>query len=304
MSDNIWEKFGLEAPAEDGEKAQEVADPADPTGDGDGEKAQEPAEPAQTEPEQQEEPTEPEEDPAPEEGDKKEMTAAERRRQAAERRQRERDELTRQLKEESEAKMVAFLKALGLKDESGQPIDTVEKADAYQEAMASQRLKNELKSGKLTPEGLQQVLLQTPQLKALVDEATKARENAQLSDFQNRRELELIEIRKINPSIQSLDDIVRMNTGARFAELVRKHNLSYLDAYKLANADGLAARARAAGEQAARNAAAGKSHLRPTAGGQKEQISVSKSQIELYRRMVPGITIEDIEKAERSRRKE
>lgn len=307
MSEDIWGAFGLEKP-EEGANEQEPAAPATPSTD-EGEEAQEVAAPAAADVEGQEEenqeagedpPAEPEQTPA--EG-KKPQTAEERRAAAAARREAERQTLENTIRQQEQEKLSEFLKAMNLRDDKGNAIDSWEKAMTYRQEAAEKKLQSDLKAGRLTKEGLQQILMETPQLKALVDEATEAKKSAQLSDFQSRRELELIEIRKLNPAIQSLDDIVQMDTGARFAELVRKHNLSYLDAYKLANADAMTAKARLAGEQAARNAAAGKGHLRPTTGGQKETITVSRATADMYRRFFPGMSMEEIQKAENSRKR-
>lgn len=67
----------------------------------------------------------------------------------------------------------------------------------------------------------------------------------------------------MNPAIKSLDDIMAMETGSKFADAVRRGN-NYVDAYRLANFDALQRGQRAAGEQAARNAAAGLQHQQRT----------------------------------------
>lgn len=74
---------------------------------------------------------------------------------------------------------------------------------------------------------------------------------------------ELAEIHKLDPAINTVEDLLSMPDAKAFYDLVRKGN-SFLDAYRLANFDRLqAARAEAARQQAMNNAR-GKDHLTGT----------------------------------------
>ena len=141
---------------------------------------------------------------------------------------------------------------------------------AFQAATANAKLANDLKAGRLTPEGLQQALMQSPEIQQILSGAKEAQQRAEAAEqragaqeFSQRRETELAEIRRMNPAIKSLDDIMAMETGQKFADAVRRGN-NYVDAYRLANFDALQRGQRAAGEQAARNAAAGLQHQQRT----------------------------------------
>ena len=82
--------------------------------------------------------------------------------------------------------------------------------------------------------------------------------------FQNRTGKMAPEHKRLSRyGTMSLDDIMAMETGSKFADAVRRGN-NYVDAYRLANFDALQRGQRAAGEQAARNAAAGLQHQQRT----------------------------------------
>lgn len=77
-------------------------------------------------------------------------------------------------------------------------------------------------------------------------------------------EEQLKEISALDPSIQELKDLAKMETYPKFYELVKRGN-TLTDAFKLANYEALTGRAAAASRQAAINSAQGKQHLSPTA---------------------------------------
>lgn len=80
---------------------------------------------------------------------------------------------------------------------------------------------------------------------------------------------ELAEIRRLDPSITSLRDILAMPNAEQFRAYVRRGN-SFLDAFYLANRDELMARQAAASTRHALNNARNKAHLtssRPQGGG-------------------------------------
>lgn len=159
----------------------------------------------------------------------------------------------------------------GIKDPfTGKTVENMEDWRAFQAATANAKLANDLKAGRLTPEGLQQALMQSPEIQQILSGAKEAQQRAEAAEqragaqeFSQRRETELAEIRRMNPAIKSLDDIMAMETGSKFADAVRRGN-NYVDAYRLANFDALQRGQRAAGEQAARNAAAGLQHQQRT----------------------------------------
>ena len=103
------------------------------------------------------------------------------------------------------------------------------------------------------------------------EEFPTAPEEQQAAEVEQRRQAEakarvdaeLAEIHKMDPTINTVEDLLSMPSAKAFYDLVRKGN-SFLDAFRLANFDRLqTARAEAARQQAMNNAR-GKDHLTGT----------------------------------------
>ena len=94
--------------------------------------------------------------------------------------------------------------------------------------------------------------------KVVVDNTVRSEAEAKA-----RVDAELAEIHKMDPTINTVEDLLSMPSAKAFYDLVRKGN-SFLDAFRLANFDRLqTARAEAARQQAMNNAR-GKDHLTGT----------------------------------------
>lgn len=304
--EDYYALFGVPSP-DTGENAQEPAAPATQTADA-GEKAQGVAAPAEAAAEHgtpAERPAgqsaESAQQPATPEGSGKEPSAeasGKSKEQAARRRAKEQAIAERGRQEaqrEFDRTLREVFSSLGLTDpdNGNQPITTLEDFRRYQSAKDNAKLRRDLKNGELTPETLQTALMQSPQIKQLIANAAKAQEDAGKQEFIARRETELAEIRKLNPGVQTLTDIVEMETGPEFIGYVNR-GLGYLEAYKLANHDQLVSRARAAGEQAARNAEAGKRHLQPVRAASGEPVTVPEEVKRMYRKFTPEISEQEI----------
>lgn len=307
-----WGALGLTPPEESGAEAREPAEPADVTDIGaevqeqtnsaeasdTGANVQEPAEPATQEMQKQE--TE-----VPDE----KQTPEERRKQAELRRERERQQFERQIREEEAQKtneaVRHVLQAIGLKNEDGTLIETMEDFEAHLAQQRSQRVRRELKQGTLTPEALREAVLEAPEVKEVLQQAQTARNAAQAAQrkanqasFAANMQQEIAKIQKLDPSIRSTDDIIRMDTGTEYARLIRT-GLSPSEAFRLANFDAIRDRDRAAAEQAARNAAAGKNHVQGTPTGGRQALRAPEDYKQNMRRFVRGITDEEIERSYR-----
>ena len=284
-----------------GEQAQETADPAPETEpvDTEGANEQEPAEPAQEDDDDkwldttETKPTD----------DKAEKSKEERAKNAAARRKAEMDAAIAQAREE-ERKAIksehdALLKKLAIADpKSGKTIESIDDLATYEQAVAAQKLTQNLKAGKLTPEDLAEAVAQTEPVKKLAQlaaEAEKAKKEA--DDAKNRAKIEdeLRQIHAIDPNINSVDDLLAMDTADVFKAQVFKGN-SFLDAYRLANIDKLTKNAQAAAQQQALNRARSKEHLSATATRGAGAITVSGDEIALYRVMNPNATEAEIQK--------
>lgn len=328
MSENrFWRAFGLTEPSEGGQE-QEAAAPAAQTRS-EGGQEQEVAAPANTETEQtvteRTEATPPGESVSPDipaeqlrdeaqnapEADAaaetrketKALTAQERREQAAARRERERRDAAEQMRKEIAAEL---LKKLNIRDPANEnkPIASYDELEKYTAAQTAARLKREVKNGELTPETLEAVVLQNPKIRAVVEtaeqqrlQAQEAEEKARLAAYNANLHRQIGEIRRINPAVNSLDDIIRMDTGADFAKYIRR-GMEPVEAYKLANHEAIVSRARAAAEQQARNAAAGKAHLQGTGAAGKPPLEVSEQVRNRYRKFTGGIPDERIAEIE------
>ena len=307
--DNIAELYrtlGVEMPTDQtGEQEQEVAEPAET-----GEQEQEVAEPAaDTDGEEMEpgEENEPETDPKP---NKKQLSREERAANAARRRQKEIDDAVNAALEkersENNARWQRFFNQAQMKNRHADNavIDSLEKAEAWAEQDRIAQLQANLKRGSLTAEDLQTAVEQSPAFRAMQEklaagEQAAARQNQQ--QFEQNVEVELAQIQKINPKIKSLADILSMDTGKKWAELVQNNGMSYLDAYRLANMDALieqGQKAAAAGDQMRSK---GKSHLQPVNPRGQGGVEVPKRVKELYRMGRPNMTDAEIEADYRKR---
>ena len=203
------------------------------------------------------------------------QTAAQRAENAARRRREEQqaaiDAAVKMAVEDERARtkgqMEAFFAKAGMKNTvTGKPITTLEEFDAWQADYEAARLQKDLKAGKLTPEALRSAVEQTPAIQALKkqqEQQAAADEQRRQAEAQARVNAELAEIHKLDPTINTVEDLLSMPGAKAFYDLVRKGN-SFLDAYRLANFDRLTtARAEAARQQALNNAR-GKDHLTGT----------------------------------------
>lgn len=167
----------------------------------------------------------------------------------------------------TKGQMEAFFARAGMKNTvTGKPITTLEEFDAWRADYDAAKLQKDLKAGKLTPEALRSAVEQTPAIQALKkqqEQQAAADEQSRQAEAQARVNAELAEIHKLDPTINTVEDLLSMPGAKAFYDLVRKGN-SFLDAYRLANFDRLTtARAEAARQQALNNAR-GKDHLTGT----------------------------------------
>ena len=320
----VYEALGLGAkeqePAAPAPGAQEPEPQAEPTTGG--AKEQEPAAPAsQEEPPAQEEPEgtppaqEPEgggaaEEPAQQQTDKahgQQLTEEQRKENAARRRREETQaaidkavqDAVKAEQDRSKAEMDAFFAAAALKNTlTGKPITNMEEFNEWKQAFDAAKLQRDLKAGKLTPEGLQKVIEQTPAMKQVQQIAQKQEEAARQQSeaaAKARVDAEIAEIHKLDPTISEVKDLLKMPTAKEFYALVKKGN-SFLDAFRLANYDRLTTAAAEAAKRQAMNNARSKDHLTGT-GPQRGQGSspVPPDEMAMFRLINPGATDAEIQ---------
>lgn len=111
---------------------------------------------------------------------------------------------------------------------------------------------------------------------------------------QARMEAQVAEIHKLDPSISTLSDLLKMPKAAEFYEKVRAGN-NLVDAFYLVNREAMAERTAEAARQQAMNATRSKEHL---AGSTKSigtgSIDVPPDTLEQYRFLMPGISDAEI----------
>lgn len=307
------------APAPGGDTAPETNEaerthqeaPADGAG---GEQEQDPAAPApggeDTDPESGE-PGEQEKDggkPAAEGAGKKQpMTEEQRKEAAAQRRRAETqaaidkavEEAVKAEKDRSKAEMDAFFAAAALKNTiTGKPITNMEEFNAWKQAFEAAKLQKDLKAGRLTPEALQKVIEQTPamqQVQQMVQRQDEQQRQQAQEAAQVRVDQEIAEIHKLDPSINTVKDLLTMPKAKEFYALVKKGN-SFLDAFRLANFETLAAKRADAARQQAMNNARSKDHLTAT-GSQRGAgaAQVPPDEMAMFRLLNPGATDAEIQ---------
>lgn len=146
------------------------------------------------------------------------------------------------------------------------PITSKAEYDEYRARFEAEKKARILKKSGMSDEEFQQFVQGLPEVKQ-AKEAQAAAETAarQAREQQAKLKVEeqLKEITALDPTIQDLKDLAKMETYPKFYELVKRGN-TLTDAFKLANYDALTGRAAAASRQAAINSAQGKQHLSTT----------------------------------------
>ena len=268
--EKYYEALGLEMPT--GEKEQEPAEPEE-NAEGIGEQEQEPAEPA--------------EEPAAEEGAEEktaEMSAEQRRENAARRRQQEQEaainkaveDALKAEREKNASTMKQFFQNANMKNSiTGEKIESIEQFQAWWEKMQEQQLERELSSGKITKEGLHAAIGTHPaviEAQKILEQTRKAAEEAeanakakQEAEQKQKIEQEIANIHKMDASINTVADLLKLPNAEAFKEKVNK-GYSFEDAYILVNRDRIAQAQAKAAQDAAMTKMRGKDHMVPAAG--------------------------------------
>ena len=196
---------------------------------------------------------------------------------------------------------------------TGQPIRSKEEFEQWSSAFDSAKLERDLKAGKLTRDGLNAAISQHPAIKALaereqreagekekqgqddkrsIDEAAKARMEAQLR-----------ESHELDPSISTMEDLVKMPKAKEFYEKVSR-GATFTEAFYLINREELTARQVEAARQQALSAARSKNHL----GAGAKAVGIGAEEVpadvmEHYRLLNPNATDAEIRKHWNSRQR-
>lgn len=243
-----------------------------------------------------------------------EQSEEERRENAARRRRQEQQEAVDRAVQEAVAReresfqkeREQFYQSAGLKNTiTGEPITSDEQFRAWKSAFDAQRIAEDLKKGELTPEAISRAVAESPAVKRLEEmtaqeearakEAKEARRREEEAKARGRIDAEIAEIHRLDPSINGVEDLLRMEGAEKFRAYVQRGN-TFLDAYYLTNREKLAQQQAQAAQRQAQEAARSKDHLRslakPVGAGAK---SVPKADMELFRLFNPDATEAEIQ---------
>ena len=298
----VMAAFGLTAP---GQGAQEQ-EPAAPAAEGS------PAEPETGEQEQgvaapAEGPAEPEEQdgtdgPGAPAG-KETMSPEQRKANAARRRQAQQqaaiDAAVQAEKQRQAQQMDQFFRDANLKNTiTGKPITNMAEFREWKDAFDKQMADQALKQGKMTPEILSDAISRHPvvqKAQTVIEQAEQeARRQREAAD-KARLAGELEQIKKLNPAIGDVGDILNSPCAEAFLANIKK-GMGLFDAYRLADFDRLTASQAEAARQRALNQARGKDHLSPVGTGRGPgAVSVPAGEMRYFRAMMPEKTDAEIQ---------
>lgn len=235
---------------------------------------------------------------------KPEMSPEERHQNAARRRKREVEAAVERARQEEREKFQekekSFFARAGLKNPyTDKPLENYADFEEWYATQSSKQMEKNLQEGRLTREDLIHAVEQLPvvqELQQMKERLARQQRQEQEQEFQQQVESELEQIRKLDPSVHNLSDILRMNTGPAFSRYVQEKGLSYLEAFELANAQQISQRRAEREKQRAVNAVASKRHLAPTGGNADNSLSVPKDVAALYRALDPTMSPQQIQR--------
>ena len=212
-------------------------------------------------------------------------------------------------RQRQEQVMADFFRSANLRDPvTGEIIRDMSGLEYYSQAAETRRLERNLAEGKLTPEDIDAMirrrLAAKPQEAGTPPAAQTEHPAAQTETpapqvTEEQVAAELAEIHRLDPSVNSLEDILKGPEREAFVSAVRRGN-SFLDAFRLASFDRLQqqrqveAAQRAA--QAERNRSRSKEHMVPAGSRGQGAAEVPADILELYREIMPEASAEEIQK--------
>lgn len=284
MEENeIYAALDLEMPQ--GATEQETADPADLTGD----KEQETADPAQDNDE-----TEPEAD-QPEEP--KEQTKEERARFAAQRRKAEMDAAIKEAVEKAnkanQEQWERFFREAGIPNpaNNGELLKNLDEFEDYLKWRDAASIADKAQKGEMTEAEIRDTIDRRAEERA---KELARKYTAEQMEADTRIKDQISKIHAMDPSINTIQDLLTMENGAAFRKYVQKGN-DFVDAYYLANRDAIERqRADEAARQAV-NSARSKDHLTATkTKGSGGLVDVPSSEMALFKELMPDAKPSDI----------
>ena len=177
--------------------------------------------------------------------------------------------------------------------ETGQPIRTTQDYFDALDAQERMNARREVQRRGVDPGLIDRMIANNP----VIRQAQQVIRDNTLRQGEMELENQIQQISSFDPSVKSLDDIVKMPTFPVFDAYVRQ-GLSITDAYRLANFDSLAQRDAAANRQAAINSVRGKSHLAPIGGvageAGKQLVDIPQNERYLWEEAYPELSYKEL----------
>ena len=202
-------------------------------------------------------------------------------------------------KQFAEKAVAEVLKTAGLTNPyTGNPIRTRAEFDAYAAQLQKEQQETFVQQSGMTQEQYDAFIQSRPEVQAAKkakEEADAVIQRARAQEAKAKVDEQVKEISALNPAIQSIADLTKLETYPEIYERV-KRGYSIIDAYKLTNLADIEAKAAARAQQQMRNSVQSKAHLEKMqtrgAGGVEVPADVRAE----YRALNPGISDEEIRK--------
>lgn len=213
----------------------------------------------------------------------------------------ERDLAVQKAREETRAEMQAELsetiKALGMVNPyTKQPIVDKAGLDEYKQRFEIERQARFAKKAGMSDDEFKAFVEDLPEVRearAKAQQAEEAQKAVRAEQAKAEIERQIGEIRELDPTINSLEDLPKMENYDRFYDLVKRGN-TLTDAYRLANFEKLTSRQTERAKAAALNQVASKSHLDRTTTRGAGAVTVPADVIAEYRAFNPDATDAEI----------
>lgn len=281
-----------------GEKDQEAAAPEETEAEG-----QEPEEEA----EEPEETAEAPDDAGEEAEEAPEQTEEQRRENARRRREAEKQQaidaavkeaLEKREQEFAERTDTFFQRAGLVNPYTKQPITNMDEFNAWATEQENKKLQKELSSGKLTKETLDSLIDKRQAEREAQEREVQAQQDREAQEQQQLQaeiDRQLGEIRKLDPSIKELKDLMNRPYSKDFYAAVQRGN-NFIDAYYLATRSQQESITAEAARQSAINNVTGKKHLKATGIGGKAGATVTAEERKMFKLFNPDASDEAIQK--------
>ena len=187
----------------------------------------------------------------------------------------------------------------GLKNTvTGQPIKTQADFENWERSWHQQQLASQVEAGQLTPEMLDKVIAEHPDVKraqALIQAQQQLEQQRAEEAAKQRIETDLAKIRALDPEVTTVEQLFAGSYGQQIMDLTQK-GLDLAQAYYLATRED---REKAIAESARQQAALlsrGKQHLIPNGNAAGAgAVAVPQADMQLYRLFMPDATEAEIQ---------